>query len=168
MCDPMSLAIASAATTAASATLSFVGQNEAYRANEAAAVKTYANTYNELGVRNTQIDAQQSENTLEALINRQVLRGRISASASSMGATGDAATIQAAQADNQVGRALSIENLTSDERRVQQGFALNAAGIERQSSINSKQPGSLASLALGFSDAALGGARTYHDLGGTF
>lgn len=168
MCDPLTIALVTTAASAGSAIMSFQGQRAAKKANDQAANMTYANTYNELGNRNIQIDQQQSENSVEAAINQHVLQGRISASAGAMGLTGGTTKSLEVSAANQVGRALSLERLTSENQRIQQGTEYNAAGIRRVSQINSVAKPSIAKLGFDLAKSGLQGANAYSDAGGKF
>lgn len=168
MCDPISLAAATTAVGSASSVLGFAGQNQAAQANKTAANLAYANTGNQVAVRGAQIDQQQSENTVQAMIDRVTAQGRISASASSMG--GDAATTARTEnaADFASGRSLSLEDVNSQNQRIGNAQTMTNAFYTRQSQENQVLPGNPLSLALGLAKAGLGGASAFGKLGGQF
>ena len=168
MCDPVSLGLAFAAVGATSSVMGFVGQNQAASANRRAADLSYANTENQLALKGSQVDAQQSENTVQAAIARITGQGRISASASSMGSDAASATRGANAVDFGVGRGLSIENINSDSQRQAIGGEEANAFYAHQSQVNSVLPQSPIQLALGLAKSGLGGVSTFSQFGGTF
>jgi hypothetical protein len=120
MCDPVTIAVTTAAVSAASSIMGFEGADAACPTQNAnAANATYANSYNALEEQRGQIDAQASENSVSALIDRVKAHGAISASASSMGTGGATSKELANAADFDAGRSLSIENLNSQGQRLQ-------------------------------------------------
>lgn len=136
MCDPVSLAVAAGTVSQAKNVLGFLGGQQAYNANRNAAYSTYGTTYNTLQQQEGQIDAQQSENTTSALIKGIAAQGRISASASSLGGDAASTAAQSGAADFDVGRGLSIQDLNSENQRVQNAAELTGAAIKRDSQIN--------------------------------
>ena len=168
MCDPSLLAAAQVVPAMVSSVMGFVGQNQAAAANKKAANLSYANTENQLTQKASQVDAQQSENTVQAAISRITSQGRISASASSFGADASGATREANAADFAVGRGLSIENVNSDNQRVAIGGEQDNAFYARQSQINQVLPQSPIQLALGLAKAANAGIGAFAQFGGTF
>lgn len=168
MCDPVSMAVATTATSAASSYMGFAGQNQAAAANETAANLGYANSINGLNTQATQIDKQQSENTVTALINSVAARGRISAAASSQGMGGSTTAAQENAAEFASGRQLSIEDLNSQQERVQNANQRSGADLQRRSQIASVQPASTLSLVLGVANSALKGANQFSQSGGQF
>lgn len=168
MCDPVSIAVTTAAVSALSTTVGFIGQRQAAKANEQAANVSAAQQHNELGQRAVQVDAQQSENTVNALIERAAGQGAISASASAFNTGVSTTTQRSNAADFALGRSLSIEDLNSENQRQQIGNEHTGVELERVSQINSVQkPGAL-SLALGIGEAGLKGANAYSNAGGKF
>lgn len=168
MCDPVTIAAATFAVSAASSVMGFEGETQRAHLNANAANMQGANTYNALEQQRGQIDAQQSENTVSALIERAKARGAISASASSIGTGGSTATALETAADNQAGRALSIENLNSDNQRLQVRNQIQASDIQRQNKINSVLAPSPLSLVLGLAKAGLQSASAFTSAGGSF
>lgn len=157
-----------AATSAATAITGFVGQNAANKANTTAANLAYAQSENQIGERATQVNQQQSENDVQAVIDRAGAGGRINAEAAAGGA--DAATTTRGEdaASSAAGRALSIEDINSQNQR--QGLVNDQAQAfyRRQSQENQVLPGSPVTLALGLVKAGLGGASAYGQSGGLF
>lgn len=168
MCDPISLASAGTAVAGGKSILSFLGQNAASAANTRAANLSYANTSNQLAQRSSQIDAQESQNTVQAMIDRVTAQGRISASASSMGSDTATTTREGSAANFSVGRALGIEDTNSQNQRQDVGNQLDNAFYARQTQENQVLPGNPISLALGLGGDAVGGAGDYLKLGGQF
>lgn len=167
MCDPVSMAVVGSSLGASQSILGFAGQNQAHSQAVQAADASYANTSNSLQTQETQIDRQQSENTVTAMINAAANRGKVSASASSMGADG-ATTTQLVNAGNfDVGRALSIADQNSESLRQRNSQDLTDANIKRQSAINAVPDGSIAGLLTGIAGAGIAGAGTALKLGGT-
>jgi len=167
LCDPVSLTAMTFATGAAKSVLGFIGQNQAAEANKQAANAAFANTSNSLAEQRVQIDRQQSENTVSAMINAAANRGKVSASASSMGADA-ATTTQLVNAGNfDVGRALSIADTNSESMRIRNSQDLTDANIKRQSQINQVLPQSPLELALNLSGNAISSAGDYLKLKGT-
>lgn len=166
MCDPVTIAVVAASTAALSTTVGFIGQTQMAKANEQAADVAAAQQHNELGQRAVQVDAQQSENTVNAIIERAATQGTISASASAFN-TGLSTTAQRSNAaDFALGRGLSIADLNSQGQRDQIGNQHIGVEMDRVSQINSVQaPGAL-SLALGITQAGLTGANAYSTAGG--
>lgn len=136
------------AGAAASSIFGFLGQGAAYKANVQAAKVGFANSYDIEQTRRVQIDQQESENTVSAMINAAAARGRISASASSMGADAATTTQQINAADVDVGRNLGLEDVNSQNQRIQSAQNLTNASLKEQSQINSVAKPNL--LALGF------------------
>ena len=168
MCDPLSIGIATATVGAASSIMGFEGANQASHANANAANLQASNTYNALGEQESQIDAQQSENSVSALIARTQAQGRISASASSFG-TGGATTAELSNAtDNEAGRSLAIENLNSQSQRLQVQNQMQGAEITRRNKIASVPAGNPLSLVLGIAKAGLQGSSFYASTQGRF
>lgn len=166
MCDPVSLTAATFAISAATTGLAFQGQREQAKGARTAANLSYAQGQNELGQRNVQIDAQQSENTVQALINAAAERGAISASASDMGMSASTTKRLENAAANEAGRGLSIQDLNSDNQRLQSANLSIGQNIERDSTVRANKGPGLASLALGIAGDAVGAAGTYSKLGG--
>jgi hypothetical protein len=168
MCDPVTIAVTTAAVSAASSIMGFEGATQQSHQNANAANATYANTYNALEEQRGQIDAQASENSVSALIDRVKAQGAISASASSMGTGGATSKELANAADFDAGRSLSIENLNTQGQRLQVQNQLGAADITRRNKIASMPAPSPLSLVLGLAKAGLQGAGGYEQAGGKF
>lgn len=169
MCDPVTITAAATATVAAiSTTAGFMGAQQAAKDNKTAANLTAANSFNDLSARGRQIDQQNSENILSNLIDAHAAQGAISASASAYG-TGEATTQQLSNAAQfAAGRNAEIDQLNSDDQRLQLASDRVGVGMRRQSQINSKLAPSGLSLALGYAQDAIGGVNEYHSLGGKF
>jgi hypothetical protein len=168
MCDPVSIAVTTAAVGAASSYMGFQGATQQAHANANAANLQASSTYNALGEQEGQIDAQQSENTVSALIDRAKAQGSISASASSFGTGGSTTTALANAADNEAGRALSVEDLNSQSQRLQVQNQLQGADITRRNKIASMPAPSPLTLVLGMAKAGLQGTSAYTSAGGRF
>lgn len=167
MCDPVSMGAASAGMGAVQSVMGFMGQTQAARSNAQAANASYMNTYNSEQQQASQVDRRQSENTVTSMINAAAARGRVSASASSMGADAASTTQMVNAADFDVGRALSIEDVNSEDQRVQIGQQLTNANIERQSQINQVVKPSPFSLITNLGADAIQGAGQALKLTGT-
>lgn len=169
MCDPVTaLAVVSTATAAASSVASFVGQGQKYGQNEIAANLAYASNQNVDAQKATQVDQQQSQNTLEAAIARAKGLGRVSASASSMGADAASTAADVQGVDFSVGRQLGVENINASNSRLQIANDETGNWFRKQSQINSVEQASPAALGIGLAGDALSGATTYAKLGGRF
>lgn len=168
MCVPIAMAAATTAMSAASSIMGFIGQNQASQENKEAANLGYAATANESAEQATQIDQQQSENTMNAVIARVASQGRISASAASLGGGAESTTAQQNAAAFASGRDLSVEDINSEGQRLQVMNQLNAADMRRRTQIASVQPASPLSLILGLGGDALKGATEFSQLGGRF
>lgn len=168
MCDPVSLGIAAATVGSASAIMGFQGANQMSHENANAANLTQAVNYNALAEQGAQVDAQQSENSVSALIERAKAGGAISASASASGSSGATATALANASDNQVGRALSIEDLNSANQRLQIQNQVISGDVQRKNKIASVPAGNPLSLVLGIAKAGLEGSSAYTSAGGKF
>lgn len=142
MCGPLTLAAASTVTA-------FIGQRQAAKANEQAANVTAHNAYNEQQQRNVQIDANQSESTLNNLIAQRATQGRISSSAAALGVDNSTAEGLFQSSDFASGREQSINDLNSQNLRVQSDNNIRGIEIQRISDINRVQKPSAASLILG-------------------
>jgi hypothetical protein len=168
MCDPVSIAATTAVVAAASSVMGFEGAQQASQANEQAANLSASNTYNALQEQEGQIDAQQSENTVSAVIGRAQQQGRISASASSFGTGGATAEELGNAADNTAGRALSIEDFNSASQRLQVQNQLQSSDIARRNKIASVPAPDPLTLVLGIAKAGLSGTSAYTSAGGRF
>lgn len=168
MCDPVSLAVATAAVGTVQAGASFAGANRAADDNLHAANRTNASGFNALELRRTQQDAQHSEDTVTALIEQTAARGRISASASALGSDAGTIAAQSNAADFGTGRALAIGNLNAQNASQDVARAKEDNNTRRVNQISQVRRGSPLSLALGISSAALSGANTYASTGGQF
>lgn len=168
MCDPISMAAATTAVSATSAIMGFQGQNQQAALNQQEANLGYAQSANEAGEQAVQIDQQQSENTMNAVINRVSAQGRISASAASMGGGAESTAAQANAAAFAAGRQLSVENINSAGQRLQVQNELISADDKRRSQIASVQKASPLSLVLGLAKAGLSGASAFGSAGGQF
>lgn len=168
MCDPVSIAVATTTVAAASVVMGFEGANSASHANANAANLQASNSYNLAGEQEGQIDAQQSEHTVSALIDRAQAQGKISASASSFGTGGSTTTELGNAADNEAGRSLSIQDLNSQGQRLQVQNELQGEDITRKNKIASMPPGNPLSLVLGIAKAGLQGSSAYTSSGGRF
>lgn len=156
-----------AGQSALGSVLGFAGQQQAHAQAVQAADASYANTSNSLQTQETQIDRQQSENTVTAMINAAANRGKVSASASSMGADG-ATTTQLVNAGNfDVGRALSIADQNSESLRQRNSQDLTDANIKRQSTINATPSPSPIGLLASITGAGIQGAGEALKLSGT-
>lgn len=149
------LPVLSAVVGVGSATTGFALQHQQSDATERAAYMGYGQTATGLAQQASQIDAQQTENRVEAAIARSAAQGRLSNSLSSMGVTGATATAQTSAVDNQVGRAISIQDLNSQNARVQNAYELQGAALQRDSRIASTPRPSPIQLALGIGEAGL-------------
>lgn len=148
--------------------MGFLGQNAAAKANTTAANLSYAQSENQIGERATQIDQQQSENLVQAEIDRAAAGGRINAAAAAGGS--DAATTTRGEdtASLQAGRGLSIEDINSQNQRLGLVNDQAKAFYARQSQENEVLPQSPLQLGLGLTKAALGGASAFGSSGGLF
>ncbi|MFZ3194092.1 MAG: hypothetical protein WA154_12920 [Moraxellaceae bacterium] len=167
MCDPVSLTAATVAISAATTGLAFQGAKEQARGARQAANLTFAQGQNELGQRSAQIDAQQSENTVEGLIAAAQQRGAISASASDLGYSGSTTARIANAADFEAGRGMSIADLNSENQRLEAANISTGQRITRSSTIAANKGPSTAVLGLALAGDVIGGATTYTKLGGT-
>ncbi len=166
MCGPLALAGASMALGIGQSAMQFMGQNAAYAANERAANEQYAATSNAVSQQAEQVNAKQSEDTLTNAVAAAQGYGRIAASATTMGA-GPSSAGNAMNAEGvTAGRRQGITDLNANNARMQLGQELKGADLRRVSTINSVQPGNIASLALGIAGSAMGGGRTYYASGG--
>lgn len=165
MCDPVSLASATWAVSQVATVAQYVGGQRRADDQLHAANRTFAQQNNEAALQRTQVDARQSEDSVDALIKAQVAQGRISASAAALGS--DAATVaqQSNAADFDIGRGLTLANANADNTRlgIQQGLAVGEQ--QRQNTIgNIQAPGPL-SLALGIVQNNLQGAASAMKMG---
>lgn len=168
MCDPVSIGVATAAVGAASSGLSFAGANRAADDARHGANLTYASTYNATERRRVQQEAQYSEDTVSNIIEATAARGRIAASASSMGLD-QASTTQATNAaDFAAGRSQSILDLNAQSAAGDIEQARQGANIERTNRLKANPDQSPLVLALGIAKAGLSGAGAYSSAGGKF
>jgi hypothetical protein len=168
MCSPVALAGVTGGVQAASSVFGFMGQNQAAKLNTQAANLGYANNINALNTQATQINQQQSENTVSSLIDSVAARGRISAAAGSEGAGGSSTASQMNAAEFSAGRNLAVEDLNSQNARVQNANQRSGADLQRRSQIASVQPASPLSLVLGLANAGISGAKQFSEAGGQF
>jgi hypothetical protein len=168
MCDPMTIALTTAAVSATSSVLGFDGQQQASEANAHLANQQAANQYNSLEAQRGQIDASQSENTVSAIVDRASREGAISAHAGTFGLGGSTAGRLENAAAFDVGRSLSIQNLNAQSQRGQNAADLTGSRLEQQTRINSMPKPSALGLVLGVAKAGLQGTGAYMNAGGTF
>lgn len=168
MCDPVSIAAATAVISTASATMGFVGQQQQYKSNAQMANITAANTYNGQQEQSAQIDAQQSENTVNAIVQRAQGEGVISAHAGAFGLSGSTTSRLSNAVDFASGRQLSVEDLNSSDQRLQMQNVMVGTDLTRQAQINSVAQADPLSLALGVAKAGLSGTSAYTSAGGKF
>ena len=166
MCDPISIGVATAGVSAASAVYGFVGQAQQAKGARRTAGINYGQDYNEAAARGIQIDARQSELSVDALIKKVAAQGRISASAASLGLADPTVAAQGNAAGFEAGRDLEIENLNTINERAALARGLVGADLERQSRINANKGPSAFELGLGLSRAALKGVNAYSGAGG--
>lgn len=165
---PMIMAATSAGAAGAQSIFGFLGQNAAAAANERSANLAYAQASNEAGQEAVQVDQRQSENTVNAIIQSVAQRGKISASASSLGSGGETVAAESNAADFEAGRWLSVQDQNSTNQRLQITNQLKGADLQRRGQIMSVQPASPLSLVMGLAGAALKGANAYAGFGGRF
>lgn len=168
MCDPVSIAVATAGISAGTAALSFSAAGQQAKGARQAAGINYGQTYNAEADRSNQISAQRSENHVDATIAKLKAQGRISAAAGSLGLAD--ATVAAAgnAAGFEVGRDASIRDLNSENSQAQVLRDLTAAGSARDASISANQGPSSLELLFGLAKAGLKGVNAYQSAGGTF
>ena len=166
MCDPATIGLVTFGLGALQTGLSYVGQNQAAKANEKSANLTAANEFNTRQQQATELDQAKSERAVDTAITTAQSEGAISASASERG-LGSQSLIQSLNASMfGIGRNASIEDLNDQNQRVQLGNEATGSEIRRQSRINSVQKGNPLSLVLGVGGAALSGATAYSNAGG--
>lgn len=168
MCDPVTIALSTAAVAAATTGLSYAGQQQRAASTAQAANLNFANNSNALGAQATQVDEQHSENALSTIIEGAKNAGRISAGASSLSLGASSTAGQENANDVDIGRSLAIGDLNQQNKDLQIGMDVQSAGVARQSQIAQAPPPSLASLVVGLGDAAVKGANTYASVGGKF
>jgi hypothetical protein len=168
MCGPLALAAIPTALSTASAVMGFAGQNAQSKANASAAGLQYGQTENQIAAQRSQIDAQQSQNTVQALIDRISAQGRISASAGAMGADAATSTRAINQAAFAAGRGLGIEDTNSANMRANTGTESQNAFYQEQTKKNQALPPSPLALALNIASSFSGGAQTFANMGGQF
>lgn len=168
MCGPLLLAAVPAAIASAGAIAGFIGQGQASASNTTAANLSYAANQNVLGQRSVQIDQEQSQNTLNAAIARASAEGKVSASASSFGGDASTTTRQVNAADFSVGKQIGVEDINSQNQRLQVANDQTSDFYARQSQINKVPPPSPLSLGLSIAGDAAEGAANYSKLGGKF
>lgn len=166
MCGPIAVAGLSAALALGQTVSGYVGQRQAFNANQTAANLTSANERNILEQQRVQLDQEKSESAFDTAIAAAQSQGRISASASEQGLS-NSSLIGALNADMfGIGRAASIESANDQNARNQ--IATQSTGIEldRRSRIASVSKPSGLSLALGIGGAALSGVNGFTSAGG--
>lgn len=160
------MAATTAATSGASAIFGFMGQNQQAKLNQETANLGYAQSFNQAQEQATQISQQQSENTMNAVINRVAAQGHISASAAAMGAGAESTGAQENAASFTAGRQLSVEDINSQSQRLQVQNEMTSADLRRRSQIASVQPASPLSLILGLAKAGMQGISSFAGMGG--
>lgn len=161
MCDPLTAAVvASTVLSIATATASFVGQNEQAKNAKTIANLNYARESDAVGAQSRQQDQAQSENVFDTALAGIQAQGDITASASDQGLapTSIAHSINASMFG--LGRNASLEEKNANNRRLQLGTDLEGAGISRQASIAEHPKGSLITLGLQSASAIASGAGT--------
>lgn len=161
MCDPLTIGLTTAAVGTASSVMGFEGQRQAYNSNAQMANLSAASNYNALQEQAAQVDAQQSEATVNAVIERAKTQGAISAYAGSFG-LGGATTARAENAAAfSAGRQLSVEDATAQNQRLQIGTELTNNELQRQAKINSMPQANALGMVLGIAKAGLSGVSAY-------
>lgn len=168
MCDPLSIALTTAAVSAGSATLGFSAEKQQAAGARAAAGQNFALAYNADADRNVQISAQKSENTVDALIAKAQAQGRISASAGSLGIADATVAAQSNAAGFDIGRQASINDLNSQNQGAEVLRDISGAEASRQAKIKANQGPGYLQLVFGLAKAGLQGAGAYTSAGGSF
>ncbi len=165
MCDPITIAAVTTAVAQVATTAQYVGGQRRADDQLHAANRTYAQQVNEASTQRTQINARQSEDSVDALIASNAARGRISASAGALGSDAATTAQQANASDFDIGRGLSIATANADNARMGVQQSLQVGDLQRQNTIeNIAKPGPL-SLVLGIVQNNLQGAASAMKMG---
>ena len=168
MCDPLTIAAATAALSVGQTVMTHIGTNQAFQANKRAAHLDYANRFNVTEQQRQQLDAERSEKAFDTAIASIQSEGRISASASDLGLSSGniLSTINADMFG--LGRQDSIDALNDQNARNQISNERRGAEIARNSKIASAPRSSGLALVLGVGKGVLEGAGAYKSAGGRF
>ena len=166
MCAPLIVGGLSAALSIGQTALGFVGQRQAFRANERAANLTAANERNILEQQRVQLDQERSETVLDTAIASAQSQGRISASASERG-LGNASLIQSLNADMfGIGRQASTEEANDQNARNQLATQSQGITLDRNARVASVSKPSGLGLVLGIGSGVASGITSFQQAGG--
>lgn len=162
MCDPITIGAATAALSIATTTVGYIGQGQAYKANETAANINYARDQDAAGRQQVQLDKKASENSFDTAIAQLQAEGDIAASATDRG-LGTSSIVQSLNASMfGIGRQATAESINDRSARQNIAESRTDAQVRRQSQINSLSKPSSLSLVLGIGQGALAGANAYN------
>lgn len=157
MCDPISLAVASVAVSAASSVSGYVGQRQAAKAQEMAAQDAYIANQAALDVQQQQTNEQASQKMSERVRQAMIERGRLRAlAAEGMGGQSTARLEGEIDLATATDMAVIERNRSMNEAQAQ----LQKRGMRAQSqgAINASQRPSPLGLAIDLAGTALSGA----------
>lgn len=167
MCDPISLAVTSAALGIGQAASQFQGEQNAHKSNEVAANLNYAQQFNTEQAKATQIDANTSATSFDSAITAAQAKGRIAASAADSGMGGSSLTQNLNASLFGIGRQDSVSQFNDQSQRNQLGSDLTGAEISRRAQIARVPNPTGASLVLGIGKGVMSGFSTYAGAGGS-
>lgn len=162
MCNPILLAITTAAFSVGSSYVAYQGQKQQAEAAQQAANLNAAQQNNVLSQKSSQTESQASEKNFEDTIQGVRKEGMIVASASERGLDATSATQLTGVNAFEVGRVHSIEEANLQDQRQQ--LSNEGTGIEltRESTIAANQGPNPLSLALGIGSGVLSGFGAYN------
>lgn len=161
MCDPMTLAIATAALGVGESVSQYVGMNQQYEVNRQASNYNYARDREAINRQDVQLQEQNSQNVFETAIAAAQARGAVAVSAAEqgLGVPSIAGRLNAEMFG--LGKQATTDQINFTNQRQELASNRTDAEIKRQNQINSKQKGSPLSLILGVGKAVVGGASDY-------
>lgn len=160
MCDPLTAAvIVSTVASIGSATVSYIGQNNAAAAAKTAANLNYAREVETASAQSNQMSQEESNQAFDTSLAALRAEGDIQAGASAQGLAPRSIAQQVNASMFGLGRNATIEGTNNKLRRNQLGNELTGAEITRQSTIAQTPKGNPLSLVLGVTGALAEGAK---------
>ncbi len=168
MCDPVSIGLTTAAVSAGSAIVGFIGESQQAKAARRADRINYAGDYNALADKGVQTSAAASEDRFQSYIESLKAQGRVSASAGSLGIGAQTAQQLTRAETGDITREAAISDLNYKNAQQQNQTENVSAYRAEQSRLAAHKGPTPGELVIGLAKSGLKGVSAYSGAGGKF